>query len=68
MRRRLIAAFVALDGLCAVAAPLLAPALLLSPEPAPTYVEIAGMCVEEMPDRDAGLGGRPVAMSFCAEA
>jgi hypothetical protein len=68
MRRRLIAAFLALDGLCALAAPLLGPALLPSPEPESTYVEIAGMCVEEMPDRDAGLGGRIVATSLCAGA
>lgn len=68
MRRRLLAAFLALDGLCALAAPLMAPALLPSPEPEAAYLEIAGTCVEEMPDRDAGLGGRVVAMSFCAEA
>ncbi|PAP77407.1 hypothetical protein [Rubrivirga marina] len=68
MRRRLIAVFVALDGLCALASPLLAPALLPSPQPESTYVEIAGMCVEEAPDLGAGLGGRLVDMSFCAGA
>ena len=72
MRRRILAAFFVLDGLCALAAPVFAPALLVQPspfaEPAATYVEIAGMCVEEQPLDGADLAGRPVAMSFCTGA
>ncbi len=66
MRRRLLAAFVALDGLCVLAAPLLAPALLPTPEP--TYVEVAGVCIEEIRDGDGDLEGRIVAASFCGGA
>ncbi|PAP75638.1 hypothetical protein [Rubrivirga marina] len=66
MRRLLV--LVALDGLCALAAPLLAPAVLPAAEPGPpptaAYVEVAGVCVEDQAG-GAGLGGRPVEMSRC---
>ena len=68
MRRLLV--LVALDGRCALAAPLLAPVLLQSPQVGPlpetAYAEVAGVCVEET--ERAELGGRPVAMSFCEGA
>ena len=71
MRRRFLAAFVVLDGLCALASPLIAPSLLTvggAPEPAAqvAYVEIAGMCVQEIQAPGADLAGRPVPMSLCA--
>lgn len=66
MRRRLVAAFLALDSFCALAAPLVAPSLSFEPRPETTYVEIAGVCVEETGDAD--LGGQPVEMSLCMGA
>ena len=71
MRRRFLAAFVVLDGLCALASPLIAPGLMPgfgAPDSGDqvAYVEIAGMCVQEIQAPGADLAGRPVPMSFCA--
>ena len=68
MRRRLLTGFFLLDGLCALALPVVAPTLLAAPQAEAAYVEIAGMCVQETASPDDGLGGRPVPMSLCTDA
>lgn len=71
MRRRLLTAYLVLDGLCILVAPSLLPALS-APGPAEdpaskaAYVEIAGLCVEEMETEGADAAGRPVDMALCA--
>lgn len=71
MRRRLLIACFVLDGLCAVAAPILAPTLFdRSPADQTSgeapYVEIAGLCVETVEIAGADAAGRPVDMALCA--
>ena len=61
MRRRVLTACLVLDGLCALAAPLLLPALG-APD---RYVDVGGLCVQEGVRLDGVVGGRPVDGSFC---
>ena len=68
MRRRLIAGFILLDGLCALAAPLIVPALLPHAPAEAVYVEISGTCVEEIRLDETAPAGRMVPMSFCTSA
>lgn len=63
MRRRLLVIVLALDGLCALALPLVAPVLGIDGD---RYVEVAGACVERLETGDDALGGRVVSDLFCA--
>lgn len=66
MRRRLILAAVLLDGLCALGAPLLVPAL--KSDAGTPFVEVAGACVEVIEGaavEGADAVGRPVDAALC---
>lgn len=63
MRRRVLVAALVLDGLCALAVPLAAPAVGLDGD---RYVEVAGACVERLQTGGEELGGRVVADLYCA--
>lgn len=66
MRRRIVLAAVLLDGLCALGAPLLVPAL--HADAGTPFVEVAGACVEVIEGatvEGADAVGRPVDATFC---
>ena len=64
MRRRLLIAAFVLDGLCALAAPFVLTGVLVEDR----YVEVAGVCVEQVDpggQPSGGVAGRPVHGTLC---
>lgn len=61
--RRFLAALFVLDGLCAVAVALVAPAALAAP--APETVDLGGVCVEVVEQGPGGTVGRVVEADAC---